>query len=185
MTSASARSLGLNPELARLSLGIAQRDLGCRRVILSLERSWARARIPRCVASALHCILIVVLTQDRVRQVHLAIYPPTEQEYAIKVLDKAHLKRYNKTQTAIAEKNTLVRLGSGHPGIVRLHWAFHNEQSLCTYIHSRFHVFQLVLTGLHTQFSSLILHVMVNYRVKYPGSDPCRWSARGITVPRS
>ncbi|KAL5507123.1 PKH1 [Sanghuangporus vaninii] len=59
-----------------------------------------------------------------------AIYPPTEQEYAIKILDKGHLKRVNKTQTAIAEKNTLVRLGSGHPGIVRLHWAFHDEWSL-------------------------------------------------------
>ena len=70
---------------------------------------------------------------DRVHQVHRAIYPPTEQEYAIKILDKAHLKRFNKTHTAIAEKNTLVRLGSGHPGIVRLHWAFHNDQSLCTY----------------------------------------------------
>ncbi|EJD03171.1 kinase-like protein [Fomitiporia mediterranea MF3/22] len=59
-----------------------------------------------------------------------AIYSPTEQEYAIKILDKGHLKRVNKTQTAIAEKNTLVRLGSGHPGIVRLHWAFHDEWSL-------------------------------------------------------
>ncbi|KAI0062841.1 kinase-like protein [Artomyces pyxidatus] len=54
----------------------------------------------------------------------------TRQEYAIKVLDKGHLKRNNKLQTALAEKNTLVRLGSGHPGIVRLHWAFQDEWSL-------------------------------------------------------
>jgi len=47
------------------------------------------------------------------------------------VLDKGHLKRNNKLQTALAEKNTLVRLGSGHPGIVRLHWAFQDEWSLC------------------------------------------------------
>ncbi|EIN11732.1 kinase-like protein [Punctularia strigosozonata HHB-11173 SS5] len=54
----------------------------------------------------------------------------TGQEYAIKVLDKAHLKRNNKLQTALAEKDSLVRLGSGHPGIVRLHYAFHDEWSL-------------------------------------------------------
>ncbi|KAI0695936.1 kinase-like domain-containing protein [Cerioporus squamosus] len=39
----------------------------------------------------------------------------TGQEYAIKRIDKAHLKRHQKEQTALAEKNTLVRLGSGHP----------------------------------------------------------------------
>ncbi|ETW80952.1 hypothetical protein HETIRDRAFT_319474, partial [Heterobasidion irregulare TC 32-1] len=54
----------------------------------------------------------------------------TRQEYAIKVIDKGHLKRNNKLQTAHAEKNTLVRLGSGHPGIVRLHWTFQDDWSL-------------------------------------------------------
>lgn len=54
----------------------------------------------------------------------------TRQEYAIKVLDKGHLKRNNKLNTALAEKHTLVRLGSGHPGIVRLHWAFQDDWSL-------------------------------------------------------
>ena len=58
----------------------------------------------------------------------------TRQEYAIKVLDKGHLKRNNKLNTALAEKNTLVRLGSGHPGIVRLHWAFQDDWSLCEFI---------------------------------------------------
>ncbi|KAF8257988.1 kinase-like domain-containing protein [Lactarius quietus] len=42
----------------------------------------------------------------------------TSQEYAIKVLDNGHLKRDNKLNTAIAEKNSLVRLGSGPLGIV-------------------------------------------------------------------
>ncbi|KAM5532584.1 hypothetical protein V8D89_013790, partial [Ganoderma adspersum] len=54
----------------------------------------------------------------------------TGQEYAIKRIDKAHLKRHQKEQTALAEKNTLVRLGSGHPGIVRLHWTFQDEWCL-------------------------------------------------------
>jgi 3-phosphoinositide dependent protein kinase-1 len=55
----------------------------------------------------------------------------TGQEYAIKIIDKGHLKRRNKMETAMAEKNTLVRLGSSHPGIVRLHWTFQDEWSLC------------------------------------------------------
>ncbi|EIW62607.1 kinase-like protein [Trametes versicolor FP-101664 SS1] len=54
----------------------------------------------------------------------------TGQEFAIKRIDKAHLKRHQKEATALAEKNTLVRLGSGHPGIVRLHWTFQDEWSL-------------------------------------------------------
>jgi len=62
--------------------------------------------------------------------VKIATHYATGQEYAIKILDKSHLKRYKKTETALAEKNTLVRLGSGHPGIVRLHWTFQDEWSL-------------------------------------------------------
>ncbi|KAI0316253.1 kinase-like domain-containing protein [Amylostereum chailletii] len=54
----------------------------------------------------------------------------TRQEFAAKILDKGHLKRHDKLQTALAEKNTLIRLGSGHPGIVRLHSAFQDEWSL-------------------------------------------------------
>ncbi|TFY58922.1 hypothetical protein EVJ58_g6111 [Rhodofomes roseus] len=60
----------------------------------------------------------------------LAKYRTTQQEYAIKILDKGHLRRNGKLPTALAEKNTLVRLGAGHPGIVRLHWAFQDEWSL-------------------------------------------------------
>lgn len=54
----------------------------------------------------------------------------TGKEYAIKILEKGHLARYDKLQTALAEKNTLVRLGAGHPGIVKLHWAFHDDYRL-------------------------------------------------------
>ncbi|KAI0743885.1 kinase-like protein [Daedaleopsis nitida] len=73
----------------------------------------------------------------------------TGQEYAIKRIDKAHLKRHQKEQTALAEKNTLVRLGSGHPGIVRLHWTFQDEWSL-------FFVLDLAKNGeLQTRISRL------------------------------
>ena len=60
-----------------------------------------------------------------------ATHRVTKHEYAIKVLDKGHLARNNKLQTALIEKNTLVRLGAGHPGIVKLHWTFQDEYSLC------------------------------------------------------
>ncbi|KAH9895025.1 kinase-like protein [Cubamyces lactineus] len=73
----------------------------------------------------------------------------TGQEYAIKRIDKAHLKRHQKEATALAEKNTLVRLGSGHPGIVRLHWTFQDEWSL-------FFVLDLARNGeLQTRISRL------------------------------
>ncbi|CCL99842.1 uncharacterized protein FIBRA_01866 [Fibroporia radiculosa] len=62
--------------------------------------------------------------------VMLAKHRTTQQEYAIKIIDKNHLRRFEKLPTALAEKNTLVRLGAGHPGIVRLHWAFQDEWSL-------------------------------------------------------
>lgn len=59
------------------------------------------------------------------------IYIRTGQQYAIKVLDKSHLRRKQKMDTALAEKNALVTLGAGHPGIVRLYYTFHDEWSLC------------------------------------------------------
>ncbi|KAF8891705.1 kinase-like domain-containing protein [Infundibulicybe gibba] len=57
-------------------------------------------------------------------------YLRTGQQYAIKVLDKNHLMRKKKMQTALAEKNALVRLAAGHPGVVRLYFAFQDEWSL-------------------------------------------------------
>ena len=72
-------------------------------------------------------------------QVMLARHRATGREYAIKVLDKGHLKRNNKLATALAEKNTLVRLGAEHPGIVHLHWTFQDEWSLCKHTHLRSH----------------------------------------------
>ncbi|KAF8837303.1 kinase-like protein, partial [Paxillus ammoniavirescens] len=59
-----------------------------------------------------------------------ARYARTGQEYAIKILDKNHLIRKEKMLVALAEKNTLVKLGAGHPGIIHLHWTFQDEWSL-------------------------------------------------------
>jgi 3-phosphoinositide dependent protein kinase-1 len=55
----------------------------------------------------------------------------TGKEYAVKILDKNHLIRHNKQSMALAEKNALVKLGSRHPGVLRLYWAFQDEFSLC------------------------------------------------------
>ncbi|KAI0789096.1 kinase-like domain-containing protein [Abortiporus biennis] len=71
-----------------------------------------------------------ILGEGSYSTVMLAKNIHTGQEFAIKVLDKGHLKRKDKMATAMAEKNTLVRLGAGHPGIVRLHSAFQDEWSL-------------------------------------------------------
>ncbi|THV06793.1 kinase-like protein, partial [Dendrothele bispora CBS 962.96] len=54
----------------------------------------------------------------------------TGQRFAIKVLDKAYLIRKQKMATAMVEKNALMRLGAGHPGIVRLYYAFQDDWSL-------------------------------------------------------
>ncbi|KZS98380.1 kinase-like protein [Sistotremastrum niveocremeum HHB9708] len=60
-----------------------------------------------------------------------ATYPPTQKVYAIKIVDKRHLMREGKVNTAHAEKNALTKLGlKPHPGIIRLHWTFQDEWSL-------------------------------------------------------
>ncbi|KAJ6584605.1 kinase-like domain-containing protein [Mycena capillaripes] len=53
------------------------------------------------------------------------------KQYAIKVIHKleSHLKRAQKLKTAAAERIALIRL-RGHPGIVSLYYAFHDEWSL-------------------------------------------------------
>lgn len=82
------------------------------------------------------------------------------QTYAVKVIDKAHIIRYRKVKYANIEKTCLVRLGtgnlkgtpnnassksvaehqrktsglggasSGHPGVIRMHYTFHDDTSL-------------------------------------------------------
>ncbi|KAF9648600.1 kinase-like protein [Thelephora ganbajun] len=71
-----------------------------------------------------------ILGEGSYSTVMQATHRVTKHKYAIKVLDKGHLARNNKLQTALIEKNTLVRLGAGHPGIVKLHWTFQDEYSL-------------------------------------------------------
>ena len=66
-------------------------------------------------------------------QVLSVTYRRTGQVFALKVLDKHHLQRVNKAKYAYVEKDSLAKLSTaGHPGVVRLHWAFSDASSLCT-----------------------------------------------------
>ncbi|GAA6008515.1 hypothetical protein JCM11491_004505 [Sporobolomyces phaffii] len=63
-------------------------------------------------------------TVTLVRTVH-----PPYRSYALKVLDKDHIKREKKTKYVLIERDTLKQL-DGHPGVVRLYWTFQDEWSL-------------------------------------------------------
>ncbi|GAA5869524.1 hypothetical protein JCM1840_004447 [Sporobolomyces johnsonii] len=56
------------------------------------------------------------------------VHPPYRQ-YALKVLDKEHIKREKKTKYVLIERDTLKAL-DGHPGVVRLYWTFQDAWSL-------------------------------------------------------
>ncbi|KAG7090848.1 hypothetical protein E1B28_009930 [Marasmius oreades] len=54
----------------------------------------------------------------------------TGQKFAIKVIDKGYLVRKQKMSVALVEKAALMRLAVGHPGVVRLYYAFQDQWSL-------------------------------------------------------
>ncbi|KDE03549.1 AGC/PDK1 protein kinase [Microbotryum lychnidis-dioicae p1A1 Lamole] len=60
-------------------------------------------------------------------------------QYALKVLDKEHIKREKKTKYVLIERDTLKAL-DGHPGIVRLYWTFQD-------VHSLYYVLELAKNG--------------------------------------
>lgn len=63
-----------------------------------------------------------------------ATHRRTGQVYALKIIDQSHLTRFNKVKYAYVEKDSLARLSTaGHPGVVRLHWAFRDTSSLCEF----------------------------------------------------
>ena len=114
-----------------------------------------------------------------------ATHRVTKHDYAIKVLDKGHLARNNKLQTALIEKNTLVRLGAGHPGIVKLHWTFQDEYSLCQFGNIRSKESCDCSRRVRLQFSFWTWQGMENCSRGYRRWDRSRWSARGITQLKS
>lgn len=61
---------------------------------------------------------------------HVTTVHPPYRQYALKVLDKEHIKRERKTKYVLIERDTLKAL-DGHPGVVKLWWTFQDEWSLC------------------------------------------------------
>ncbi|CAE7085692.1 unnamed protein product [Rhizoctonia solani] len=60
---------------------------------------------------------------------------PNSKVYAVKVSDKQYLINKGKVKYANVEKSALALLGAGnqhrgHPGVVKLHWTFHDSTSL-------------------------------------------------------
>ncbi|KAF9008000.1 kinase-like domain-containing protein [Cyathus striatus] len=62
--------------------------------------------------------------------VKLATHLPTGKQYAVKVIEKQHLITKKKQSTAHAERRSLMTLGSGHPGIVRMWYSFQDQWRL-------------------------------------------------------
>lgn len=97
--------------------------------LVSKARSKSR---PRNVAVTVEDFKFgALLGEGSYSTVKLATHIRTGNQYAIKVLEKAHLIKKDKMTTALAEKNALVKLGAGHPGIVRLFYTFQDEWRLC------------------------------------------------------
>ncbi|KAI0769612.1 kinase-like protein [Trametes elegans] len=118
------------PAYLTRELGIPDDDQGALRPPASRAQSKSRNSSVNGRLSADDFEFLDELGEGSYSTVYHGRLRSTGQEYAIKRIDKAHLKRHQKEATALAEKNTLVRLGSGHPGIVRLHWTFQDEWSL-------------------------------------------------------
>ncbi|KIY63618.1 kinase-like protein [Cylindrobasidium torrendii FP15055 ss-10] len=64
--------------------------------------------------------------------VMLATYLRKRHKYALKIVDKAHLKRHNKTNTVFIERAALSRVSQDftHPGIIKMAFSFHDQWSL-------------------------------------------------------
>ncbi|BGP51465.1 serine/threonine protein kinase [Rhodotorula kratochvilovae] len=60
---------------------------------------------------------------------HVTTVHPPYRQYALKVLDKEHIKRERKTKYVLIERDTLKAL-DGHPGVIKLWWTFQDEWSL-------------------------------------------------------
>ena len=73
--------------------------------------------------------ILAEIGQGSFGQVVKARKRDSNEIFAIKIVEKAHLKRENKVKQAHIEKNLLLKLGS-HPGIIKLHYTFQDAQCL-------------------------------------------------------
>lgn len=118
-------------------------------------------RCHHCLGSDRVAVLLIL--KHEITQVISATHRSNNQTYAVKMIDKAHIIRHRKVKYATIEKTCLARLGAGrsngtgntarspdtrnharkpsglgpnsggHPGVIRMFWAFHDESSLCEF----------------------------------------------------
>lgn len=70
-----------------------------------------------------------VLGEGSFAKVYEATHRTTNQMFAVKMVDKNFIKKHNKVETVINERNVLQHL-RGHPGIVNLYYTFQDTYSL-------------------------------------------------------
>ena len=75
-----------------------------------------------------HFLPSAMLGEGSYSQVYLVRSVLDQQQYAMKVLNKAHLQRHNRTTVAYAEKAALTHCS--HPNIIRLYHTFQDHTSL-------------------------------------------------------
>lgn len=75
-------------------------------------------------------VLTSSVTPRLAQVTHVTTVHPPYRQYALKVLDKEHIKRERKTKYVLIERDTLKAL-DGHPGVIKLWWTFQDEWSLC------------------------------------------------------
>jgi len=76
-----------------------------------------------------HFEILAEIGQGSFGQVVKARKKDSNEVFAIKIVEKAHLKRENKVKQAHIEKTLLFKLGS-YPGIIKLHYTFQDAQCL-------------------------------------------------------
>lgn len=72
---------------------------------------------------------VEILGRGAYGRVAKAIRKDTGETFAVKIIEKAHLKKENKARQALIEKNILAKLRD-HPGTVRLHYTFQDTENL-------------------------------------------------------
>mmetsp|Transcript_4 Transcript_4/g.3 ORF Transcript_4/g.3 Transcript_4/m.3 type:complete len:419 (-) Transcript_4:36-1292(-) len=72
---------------------------------------------------------VEILGRGAYGRVAKAVRKETGETFAVKIIEKAHLKKENKARQALIEKNILAKLRD-HPGTVRLHHTFQDTENL-------------------------------------------------------
>lgn len=128
---------------------------------------WSRRHNRNWIVSMKTDRLRVCCARLKCSQVTLVttVHPPYRQ-YALKVLDKEHIKRERKTKYVLIERDTLKAL-DGHPGIIKLWWTFQDEWSLCEYRVLLDVAFSGVSTKMHGKIDSRPTIERADYVLEY------------------